>query len=50
MLTPVTLWVVLDLVAVQAACDPPAHRVPPAGERYEFRLLGAPSAQVGVLV
>ena len=38
------------LVAVQVACDPPAQRAAPAGERYEFRLLGAPSVQVGVLV
>ena len=37
-------------VAVQLACDPPAQRVVPVGERYEFRLLGAPSVQVGVLV
>jgi hypothetical protein len=52
---PPLLMVMLEtavpvLVAVQVACVPPPQRVPPAGERYEFRLLGAPRVQVGVLV
>jgi hypothetical protein len=45
-----TTCVVVLIAAVQVAWAPPAQSTPPLGDRYSFRLLGAPIVHVGALV
>jgi hypothetical protein len=48
--TPVTTWVMVLIVAVQVAWVPPAQRTVPFGARYLPRLLGALIVHLGALV